>query len=209
MKILFLCSDAENPPDAGLWLQNSVEDTTFFSEKLSPKIAGHYEYLVSLGYRHIIKHDVLNVMSGNALNMHIAYLPYNRGADPNFWSVAEDTPSGVTIHVIDEGVDTGPIVAQKRVYFDDASETLRTSYSILQNEMLKLFKSVLPAAMDGRVQPQLQVGEGTFHKSKDKNRLFNSFPLGWDTALCDLRGVALTGNDKQAHLSNRQHGEGE
>ena len=47
------------------------------------------------------------------VNLHKAYLPYNKGAHPNFWSFAENTPSGITIHVIDSGIDTGNIIYRK------------------------------------------------------------------------------------------------
>ena len=43
----------------------------------------------------------------------MSYLPWNRGADPNFWSILEDTPKGVTIHIMDESIDTGDILYQK------------------------------------------------------------------------------------------------
>lgn len=46
------------------------------------------------------------------MNLHISYLPWNKGADPNFWSCIDGTPAGVTLHHIDAGVDTGDIIAQ-------------------------------------------------------------------------------------------------
>ena len=57
---------------------------------------------------------MLDRLPDRVVNLHIAYLPYNRGADPNLWSVLEDTPAGVSIHYVDEGVDTGDIIAQRR-----------------------------------------------------------------------------------------------
>ena len=48
----------------------------------------------------------------------MSYLPYNRGAHPNFWSFVNNTVKGVTIHEIDQGIDTGKIILQKSIKFD-------------------------------------------------------------------------------------------
>ncbi len=102
------------------------------------------DFAISYGYRHIIKSDVLNFMKERIINMHISYLPWNKGADPNLWSFLEDTPKGVTIHFVDEGIDTGDIIAQKEVIFDHGCQTLETTYAQLQNEMMSLFKTTWP-----------------------------------------------------------------
>jgi methionyl-tRNA formyltransferase len=69
------------------------------------------DFLASHGYRHIIKPSVLDRLPRRAVNLHISYLPWNRGADPNLWSFIENTPKGVSIHYLDAGVDTGDIIA--------------------------------------------------------------------------------------------------
>src|SRR5687768_10497261 len=90
------------------------------------------EFLVSHGYRHIIRPWVIERFPDRIVNLHIGYLPWNRGADPNFWSIVDGSPSGVTIHHVDAGVDTGDVIVQEQVpvYPDD---TLRTSYDRLQS----------------------------------------------------------------------------
>ena len=40
-----------------------------------------------------------------------------QGAHPNFWSFYDNTPSGVTIHLIDAGIDTGDVLYQKKLIF--------------------------------------------------------------------------------------------
>src|SRR6202035_5691563 len=75
------------------------------------------DLLIAHGYRHIIKPSVLDRFPRRAVNLHISYLPWNRGADPNLWSFIENTPKGVSIHYLDAGIDTGDIIAQKAVDF--------------------------------------------------------------------------------------------
>ena len=76
-----------------------------------------YDLIISFGYCKIINRSILDRIKCPIINLHISYLPFNRGAHPNFWSFFDNTPSGVTIHLIDEGIDTGPIIYQKIVKF--------------------------------------------------------------------------------------------
>ena len=53
-------------------------------------------------------------MCKNSINLHLSYLPFNRGKNPNVWSIIESTPCGATIHKIDEKIDTGKIYVRKK-----------------------------------------------------------------------------------------------
>lgn len=72
-------------------------------------------FAFSIGYRHILSPATLAAFPKGVLNLHTSYLPYGRGAHPNVWAIVEGTPAGVTIHRMDAGVDTGPIVEQVAV----------------------------------------------------------------------------------------------
>lgn len=88
--------------------------------------------VVSFGYHHIIKGYRLHEYKGRMVNIHISMLPYNRGASPNFWSWFDDTPKGVSIHMIDGGIDTGHLQVCKEMNDHDFSygrnATLSTTY---------------------------------------------------------------------------------
>src|SRR6185312_10369836 len=60
------------------------------------------------------------------LNVHPSLLPAHRGPDPLFWIFHDgDETGGVTIHLMDEGFDTGPIVLQENVALsDDTTEAV-------------------------------------------------------------------------------------
>ncbi|MBN2839421.1 MAG: formyl transferase [Coriobacteriia bacterium] len=148
------------------------------------------DFLVSFGYRYLIPADVLHPFGHRAVNLHISLLPWNRGADPNLWSYLEDTPKGVTIHVLDEGLDTGPIIAQREVA-EEPDDTLRTSYGRLTREILALFAEVWPLMRAEAIEPVAQVGGGTTHQSADKASYERLLTLGWDTPVTSLIGRAL------------------
>jgi len=149
------------------------------------------EYIVSYRYRHIIRKEVIDYMRGNIVNLHISFLPWNRGSDPNLWSFLENTPKGVSIHYIDKGIDTGNIITQKEYVFDDDIETLLTTYNKLNYAMIRLFKDTWHQLHDGNITGQRQKEKGSFHKTDDKNKYMDLLKYGWNTPVKDIVGKAL------------------
>ena len=144
--------------------------------------------VVSHGYRRILREH--QIADGRVINLHISLLPYNRGADPTLWSVLEGTPAGVTIHYIDPGVDTGDVIAQQEVAFDD-EDTLKTAYDKLQDALLDLFRRTWPEISAGTNPRHPQTGEGTSHRVKDRERVEHLLTDGWDTKIKALRGKCI------------------
>lgn len=151
-----------------------------------------FEFAVSYRYRHLIRQETIDFFEGRIINLHVSYLPWNRGSDPNLWSFLEDTPKGVSIHYVDSGVDTGEIITQKQVYFDEPKHTLSTSYEILNKKIISLFKENWELIARGDA-PSLQQPEGgSLHKLKDKEPyLYLLSNKGWDTPVLEIKGKAL------------------
>ena len=149
------------------------------------------DFAVSYRYRHIIKKDIIDYLNGQIINLHISFLPWNRGADPNLWSFLENTPKGVTIHYIDEGIDTGDIIVQQTVGFDLEHDTLATSYFKLNEAIIQLFSDSWFLIKEGKIGGKRQPSGGTFHRESDKERyqLLIS-KKGWETPVKDLIGRA-------------------
>jgi methionyl-tRNA formyltransferase len=138
------------------------------------------DFLVSHGYRHIIKQKVLDRFPRRAVNLHISYLPWNRGADPNLWSFIENTPKGVTIHYLDAGIDTGDIIAQQEVEFAPGG-TLQSTYARLQDEIGKLFAARWSRIREGTCEAAKQAGAGSFHRVADREKVAHLVTRGWNT----------------------------
>jgi methionyl-tRNA formyltransferase len=149
-------------------------------------------FAVSYGYRHIIKKPVIDHLNGKIINLHLSYLPWNRGADPNLWSFLENTPKGVTIHYVDDGLDTGDIISQTEVFFNEQYDTLRTTYEKLSQQMVQLFRDNWPDILIGTVNRKKQPAIGSYHRLKDKEK-FNYLltKQGWNTPVKELIGKAL------------------
>jgi methionyl-tRNA formyltransferase len=64
----------------------------------------------------LLKQPLIDLFPGRILNIHLGLSPYYRGAGTNFWPLVNGEPEycGATIHFLDAGVDTGPIIAHVR-----------------------------------------------------------------------------------------------
>jgi methionyl-tRNA formyltransferase len=74
-----------------------------------------YDLGISVHYQHILKKTDLVKFKYGVINIHPSLLPFGRGSDPIIWGMLEEKPLGVTIHWIDEGIDTGNILYQSKV----------------------------------------------------------------------------------------------
>lgn len=129
------------------------------------------EIAVSILFDYILRGPFLDMFPKGVLNLHPSYLPFNRGQNPNVWSIVEGTPSGVTLHYLDEGIDTGDLVAQREVAVSpvDTGETL---YRRLEGEMAALFRETWPFVRTGAHERRRQPSEGgTVHRRRDVERI--------------------------------------
>ena len=64
----------------------------------------------------LLKPPLIDAFAGRIINLHLGLSPYYRGAGTNFWPLVNGEPEycGATIHFLDAGVDTGPILAHAR-----------------------------------------------------------------------------------------------
>ena len=188
MKILMLGPQRQNLID---YLGSFGDEVVTTEEKINPNstILENVIFIVSYGYSYIIKRDVLNLLPNKVINLHISLLPWNRGADPNLWSFLDDTPKGVTIHYVDEGLDTGRILAQERVDYRH-DDTLRSTYDRLSKNIEKLFMKVWPDIREGRQSARIQPRGGSQHALRDRMGIEYSLTQGWDTPISQLIGKA-------------------
>lgn len=159
---------------------SSIGKTYITQNKISPQHISEYDWVVSYGYRHLLKKEHIISSKNPIINLHISYLPWNKGADPNYWSWVENTPKGVTIHAIDEGIDTGDIFIQKKIKFND-DETLSSSYNKLKKEIENLFINNFENIIRGSIFPQKQISNGTLHYAKDLPEI-----KSWDVKIKNL-----------------------
>jgi methionyl-tRNA formyltransferase len=77
------------------------------------------DILLSIAGNQIFKSQLLNLPTKGTLNLHTALLPKYRGLMPTFWVMKNDEDyTGVSVFFVDEGIDSGPILVQKKVKID-------------------------------------------------------------------------------------------
>jgi len=180
-RILFL-GELDNPLIN--YLHSVGEEVTATPNKITADYAKDFDFIISYGYRHIIRPEVIKLFPGKIINLHISYLPWNRGFDPNLWSILENTQKGVTIHMVNEGLDTGDILVQEKIEFDYQQETLATSYQKLQSQIQNLFKKNWQLFKQQKIKGHPQdLNDGNKHYAKYKIAFFETLELGWDTPI--------------------------
>ena len=140
-------------------------------QKIPPlEIFKQSDFILSFGFRKIISENIIKKLKKPIFNIHLSYLPFNRGAHPNFWSFIENTPAGVSIHKIDKGIDTGNIILRKKIYFNislNKFSTFKKTYNFLFLEAEKLFKKNFNKIYNKKYKKILSNHKGTFHYKKD------------------------------------------
>lgn len=81
------------------------------------------DLLISILGNQIFKDSIINLAPKGCLNLHTALLPKYRGLMPTFWVLKNDEEyTGVSVFFVDEGIDSGPIVVQKRIKIGDMTQ---------------------------------------------------------------------------------------
>jgi methionyl-tRNA formyltransferase len=123
------------------------------------------EVMVVAAFGQILRPGVLDIPPSGVLNVHPSLLPRYRGASPIAGALlAGEEETGVTIMLMDEGMDTGPILAQHTVEIDaeDTTGSLEERLAALGAELLL---DTLPRWLDGAIEALAQDdSEATYTK---------------------------------------------
>ena len=113
------------------------------------------DYIICVHFPYIVPDKLLHLPQFGVLNLHPAYLPFNRGWHTPSWAIFEETPVGATLHFMDAGVDTGDIVHQK-IQTVSPGDTANSLYKRLKALELEVFKEAWPHLVAGTYQRQRQ-----------------------------------------------------
>jgi methionyl-tRNA formyltransferase len=102
-----------------------VEDIN--SEEVANLILSKAPDLVVVSGTPLLKKHIISATRGKIINLHPGMAPQYRGRYGMFWPIYNREPElvGETVHFLDEGIDTGPILLQRRIDFDP-DDTLKT-----------------------------------------------------------------------------------
>lgn len=205
VKVLLLGSAGAHSETVRAYLASAGEEVRHHTERCDAALLAEWPADIIVSYNHpfILPEDVFTAPRLGAINLHVSYLPWNRGADPNFWSHAEHTPKGVSVHHIDAGLDTGDLIARESVEFPETA-TLRTSYETLQGRLQALFRGSWPMIREGGASRASQEQGGSFHVRRDRAAFAGVLAArGWDTPIREVAALRL---DHETIHGRRRHG---
>jgi len=171
MKIAVLTNNEVSKPLIE-WLKEMGENVTVIGDRIDLTLVDKIkpDLIVIYSYKYLIPDDVIKMMDDGIINLHISYLPWNKGADPDIWSFLDNTPKGVTIHKADQGMNTGDILIQEEIVLNESEETLLSSYTKLHDALFDMFKSNWKYLRERRIIPSKQKKGGSVHKSAELDR---------------------------------------
>lgn len=122
---------------------------------------------IMLWWPKIITQKLISVAQHGFINTHPSLLPYNRGKHYNFWTLKEETPYGVSLHFVNEGVDTGDIITQSVIEYtwEDNAESLYNKSCL---EIQNLFKEKYSEIRSLKIKRKPQnLEEGSTHYARE------------------------------------------
>jgi phosphoribosylglycinamide formyltransferase-1 len=111
------------------WAEMLLENVNYFEPDLT----------VLAGFMRVLPANFVRALSPNLINTHPSLLPLFPGAHAVRDALAAGaTETGVTIHIVDEGVDTGPMLAQERlaVLADETEHELHERIKVIERKLL-------------------------------------------------------------------------
>jgi len=124
------------------WAEMLLENVNYFEPDLT----------VLAGFMRVLPANFVQALSPKLINTHPSLLPLFPGAHAVRDALAAgSTETGVTIHIVDEGVDTGPQLAQERLAIL-ADETEHELHDRIKEIERKLLVGVVRDIADGRIQ---------------------------------------------------------
>lgn len=160
---------------------------------------------VLAAYGQIVPLEVLALPPRGILNIHPSLLPRHRGASPVAAAIlAGDQETGVTLFQLNEGLDSGPIIAQRRRPIDDR-DTTGTLTAALARDGADLLLEALPRWLDGSLPatpqdqsqvtyaPRITAEEARLDWGRPAAELWRRVRAfsPWPGAFCPLRGRRL------------------
>lgn len=122
-----------------------------FDQEVLDLLAAHHVDLVCLaGFMRLLSSRFIKAYAGRILNVHPSLLPSFPGLEPQKQAIAYGVKvSGATVHLVDEGLDSGPILLQEAVAVrgDDTAETLAARILEVEHD---LYPRAVRIVLEGR-----------------------------------------------------------
>lgn len=128
------------------------------------------DYIIGVHFPYIIPPAFLKIPKIGFLNLHPAYLPYNKGWHTPTWAIVDGTRYGATLHFMSEKLDGGDIIMRKECPVSPA-DTANSLYQKVLEVEYELFLEALPKLLSLQPPRTRQEGQGTSYTKNDLKRI--------------------------------------
>lgn len=146
----------------------------------------------------LLRGPIIALAPGRIINMHLGLSPYYRGSGTNLWPLANGEPEyvGATIHLIDQGIDTGAVIHQGRPDIE-----IGDNHHGIGNKTIvagtRLMVRAIQECAAGTLRPIPQTGRGKLYQRKDFTadtirRIKSQFENGLIERYCGRKHEAMS-----------------
>lgn len=149
----------------------SLDKGVNHKESLEKINAFNPDLLISIAGNQIFKTDLINLAPKGCLNLHTALLPKYRGLMPSFWVLKNnEQETGVSVFFVDEGIDSGPILTQKKINLTEG---------MTQRELINVSKKIGMEAIIESIN-KINLGGYKLIENPDSEKTYFTFPTKKD-----------------------------
>ena len=124
------------------------------------------EFGLAAGWYHMLGAELRDSFAMGCAGLHASLLPQLRGGAPLNWAILSGAKeTGVSMFMLGEGIDDGPLLGQRRFPITPRATIADLVYAA-RRASLELVREVLPALMDGTLKPTPQVGTPTYGQQR-------------------------------------------
>ena len=181
LKFIFSKLNSSNSLDSFL-RTNNIEKILLdksINNRQSIEIIKSYkpDLLISILGNQIFKNKIINLAPKGCINLHTALLPKYRGLMPTFWVMKNDEKyTGVSVFYVNEGIDTGPIIVQKKVEIGN-----RTQEQLIKHTKMIGMESIVEAV------EIIDIGNVETLENNNEDQTYFSFPKKEDVDIFKKR----------------------
>ena len=114
-----------------------IYDIDFINKNYSILADYDTDYIFGIHFPYIISKPLLSIPKVGFLNLHPAFLPYNKGWHTPSWAILDKTKYGATLHFMSNDLDAGDIIAQREIEVKPNVTANELYQSVLKVEELK------------------------------------------------------------------------
>ena len=165
LHVSFICARNDTPDSVlkSMAIENNVDFITHpkinSEEFVGWMMVYECDLFVSMSFNQIFYKELINLPPLKTINCHAGKLPFYRGRNILNWALINDESEfGITVHYVDEGIDTGDIVVQRSYPItdeDDYSTLLERAYEACSTNLYEAIKDIQQGSVTRVVQKSI------------------------------------------------------